>query len=283
MHEHVQKRPRSDSSFQFPQGREDKQPWLNQTAVRSDRQQVSSVENFSIDGELQILLEKYLKNHLVSSNKSLHDNIGKQRQARLASFTKFPREKLLNEFHPSHSIVNLNHYNKQVRNQHERKNRSFTLLQRQLALLATKQGNYTLSYSIYTDLLHDFSNHYQLKSDILAARAMTLLLDDKCFESIDDCTRSIAYNQWNKFAYVVRGACWMIKQEYHKAVEDYSKLFHFFEQTQSVLDLLNLAYEKSRSYSFTSSTISSIQPAVYLCYPYQTSSKTNETIQSIIE
>ena len=156
-------------------------------------------------------------------------------------------------------------------------------MQNQLALLATRQGNYSLSYSIYTDLLHDFANESQLKSDILASRAMTLLLDEKCFESIDDCTRAIVYNQWNKLAYVVRAACWMIQQEYRKAVEDYSKLFHFFEQSQSVLDLLNLAYEKSRLSSFASSPTSSIPPAVYLCYPYQTSSKTNETIKSIVE
>ncbi len=183
-------------------------------------------------------------------------------------------------------------------------------------MLAVKQGNYTLSYSIYTNLLHDNQYNYKLKSEILASRATTLLLEQKCFESIDDCTQAIAFNQWNKLAYVVRAACWMIKQEYLKAVEDYSKLFHFFDQSQHVLDLLNLAYEKFKSFNnnndeqsikieqekdnnpliknsknennipqqsmtsttcvnptqslcLTSPTASFIQPAVYLCYPYQ--------------
>lgn len=36
----------------------------------------------------------------------------------------------------------------------------------------------------------------------------------------------------------------MLKQEYFKAVNDYSKIFHFFDQTQQILDLLNIAYEK---------------------------------------
>ena len=176
---------------------------------------------------------------------------------------------------------------------------------------AAKQGNYTLSYTIYSNLFHDPQYDCKVKSEILASRATTLLLEEKCFESIDDCTQAIAYNQWNKLAYVVRGACWMIKQEYAKAVEDYSKLFHFFDQSQHVLDLLNLAYEKfklsthqgddeeedqsirieqdrdevpakrrssteknvTRSFeptpSFPSPTASFIQPAVYLCYPYQ--------------
>jgi hypothetical protein len=161
-------------------------------------------------------------------------------------------------------------------------------------MIAAKQGNYSLSYSIYTNLLHDRQYDYKLKSEILASRATTLLLDNKCFESIDDCTQAIAFNQWNKLAYVVRAACWMIKQEYCKAVEDYSKLFHFFDQSQHVLDLLNLAYDKlkstngdiddeqsikieqekedinpTQSLSLASPTASFTQPAVYLCYPYQ--------------
>jgi tetratricopeptide (TPR) repeat protein len=147
---------------------------------------------------------------------------------------------------------------------------------------AAKQGNYTLSYSIYTNLLHDSQYDYKLKSEILSSRATTLLFEEKYFESIDDCTQAIAFNQWNKFAYVVRGICWMIKHEYVKAMEDYSKLFHFFDQNQYVLDLLNLAYEKSieikqekfdHQFNVTSSlspTASFNQPAVYLCYPYQT-------------
>lgn len=162
-------------------------------------------------------------------------------------------------------------------------------------MIAAKEGNYALSYKIYTDLLHDPQYDYQIKSEILASRATTLLLEEKCFESIDDCTQAVAYNQWNKLAYVVRAACWMIKQEYGKAVEDYSRLFHFFDQSEHVLDLLNLAYEKSKGskdliddeqqsirieqeqgastpMGRTSSHPSSgsfVQPAVYLCYPYQ--------------
>jgi hypothetical protein len=158
-------------------------------------------------------------------------------------------------------------------------------------MLAAKQGNYSLSYSIYTNLLHDNQYDYKLKSEILASRATILLLEEKCFESIDDCTQAVAFNQWNKLAYVVRAACWMIKQEYMKAIEDYSKLFHFFDQTQHVLDLLNLAYEKFKlsnqnindnqsikieqenpltsSFTLTSPIASFIQPAIYLCYPYQ--------------
>jgi tetratricopeptide (TPR) repeat protein len=160
-------------------------------------------------------------------------------------------------------------------------------LQHELAILAIKQNNYSLSYSIYTNLLHDYQYDYKLKSDILASRATTLLFEQKCFEAINDCTQAIAYNQWNKLAYVVRSACWMIKQEYGKAVEDYSKLFHFFDQSQYVLDLLNLAYEKlnkidneqqliqnsstinHHTQSF-SPTASFIQPTIYLHYPYQT-------------
>ncbi len=168
------------------------------------------------------------------------------------------------------------------------------IFQRELAMLAAKQGNYSLSYSIYTNLLHNHQYDCHLKSEILASRATTLLLEQKCFESIDDCTQAIAFNQWNKLAYVVRAASWMIKHEYFKAVEDYSKLFHFFDQSQHVLDLLNLAYEKFQlenqaidneqsikdtqppvmdnhppSFSLASPTASFIQPAVYLCYPYQ--------------
>jgi len=148
----------------------------------------------------------------------------------------------------------------------------------ELAMLATKQGNYSLSYSIYTNLLHDSQYDYKLKSDILASRATTLLFEQKYFESIDDCTQAIAFNQWNKLAYVVRAACWMIKQEYFKAVEDYSKLFHFFDQSQYVLDLLNLAYEKLKfaDDQLNKNSTSFIQPAVYLCYPYQTWYKTND-------
>jgi len=163
-------------------------------------------------------------------------------------------------------------------------------------MLAAKQGNYSLSYSIYTNLLHDNQYDCKLKSEILASRATTLLLEEKYFESINDCTQAVAFNQWNKLAYVVRAACWMIKQEYIKAVEDYSKLFYFFDQSQYVLDLLNLAYEKFKLsnqiiddnqsikieqekdnhniikqslLSLVSPTASFIQPAVYLCYPYQ--------------
>ena len=172
-------------------------------------------------------------------------------------------------------------------------------------MIAAKQGNYSLSYTIYTNLLHDSRYDCQLKSEILASRATTLLLEEKCFESIDDCTQAIAYNQWNKLAYVVRAACWMIKQEYGKAVEDYSKLFHFFDQSEHVLELLNLAYEKLKAsneesedeatndlvhedrneisipavvptsvsnsippISLASPTASFNQPAIYLCYPY---------------
>ena len=155
----------------------------------------------------------------------------------------------------------------------------FHFSQRQLALLATKQGNYTLSSSIYTNLLHDYSDYPQMKSDILSSRAMTLLFEEKYFESIDDCTRAIAFNQWNKFAYIIRGACWMIKEEYSKAIDDYSKLFHFFDQSQYILDLLNLAYEKSQSSkNRTIAQSLSLAPAVYLCYPCQTS-----LVSSIIE
>lgn len=114
-------------------------------------------------------------------------------------------------------------------------------------MIAAKHGNYTLSYTIYTNLLHDSHYDCQSKSEILASRATTLLFEEKFFESIDDCTQAIAYHQWNKLAYVVRAACWMIKQEYGKAVEDYSKLFHFFDQSQYVLDLLNLAYGKLKA------------------------------------
>lgn len=109
---------------------------------------------------------------------------------------------------------------------------------------AAKEGNYSLSYSIYTNLLHDNQYDYKIKSDLLSSRATILLFDNKCFESIDDCTQAIAYNQWNKLAYIIRGACWMIKQEYLKAIDDYAKLFHFFDKNQHVLDLLNLAYDK---------------------------------------
>lgn len=111
---------------------------------------------------------------------------------------------------------------------------------------------------------------------------MISLFEKKYFESIDDCTRAIAFNQWNKLAYIIRGACWMIKEEYSKAIDDYSKLFHFFDQTQYILDLLNLAYERSQSLSIVSPSASVIQPAVYLCYPYQTSSN-QPTVSSIID
>ena len=183
-------------------------------------------------------------------------------------------------------------------------------------MVAVQQGNYSIAHSIYTNLLHDSRYDYKLKSEILSLRATTLLLEEKCFESINDCTQAIAFNQWNKLAYVVRAACWMIKQEYSKAVDDYSKLFHFFDQSQRILDLLNLAYQKcknnidseqsiniqqgnedilsikdtktdintiqptttssiskdanpTQSLSLPSPIASFMQPAVYLCYPYQ--------------
>ena len=68
----------------------------------------------------------------------------------------------------------------------------------------------------------------------------------------------------------------MIKHEYLKAVDDYSKLFHFFDQSRYVLDLLNLAYEKYQlvnkpsinnqiqALALASPTASFIQPAVFL-------------------
>jgi len=115
--------------------------------------------------------------------------------------------------------------------------------------VAAKEGNYTLSYSIYTNLLHCSHYDHKMKSDILSSRATVLLLDHKSFESIIDCTQAIAYNQWNKLAYIIRGACWMIQHEYTQAIDDYSKLFHFFDQSQYVLDLLNLAYRKSQQVS----------------------------------
>lgn len=184
-------------------------------------------------------------------------------------------------------------------------------------MVAAQKGNYSLSNSIHTNLLHDNQYDYEIKSEILSSRATTLFLEEKFFESIDDCTQAIAYNQWNKLAYVVRAACWMIKQEYTKALDDYSKLFYLFDQSQQVLDLLNLAYEKlksskhentndeqsiktlqeksdnqstksnpksisqlltssidtsidpNQSLSLVSPTASFMQPAVYLCYPYQ--------------
>ena len=179
-------------------------------------------------------------------------------------------------------------------------------------MLEAKQGNYATSYEIYTNLLHEQQYDCQRKSEILASRATTLLLEDKCFESIDDCTQAIALNQWNKLAYIVRAASWMIKQEYGRAVDDYSKLFYLFDQSQNVLDLLNLAYEKFKattdrsisnqpdinsssqlqvksfndntrhsedhraensSLALTSQVASSfVQPAIYFCYPYQTGS-----------
>ncbi|CAF3533956.1 unnamed protein product [Adineta steineri] len=227
-----------------------------------------------IDQQLQTTLEKRLRDHLLSTITMNH-----QQENRLASLTKSETEKLMDKIDFTKQVCNLEHYEKQ----------------RELAMLAAKQGNYTLSYSINTNLLHDSQYDHKLKSEILASRATTLLLDQKCYESIDDCTRAIAFNQWNKLAYVVRAACWMIKQEYSKAVDDYSKLFHFFDQSQHVLDLLNLAYEKfkivnnqqsikndqkpiissigtginsTKSTSLTSPTASFIQPAVYLCYPY---------------
>jgi tetratricopeptide (TPR) repeat protein len=114
-------------------------------------------------------------------------------------------------------------------------------------MFAAQQGNYCLSYMIYTKLLHQSQYNCQMKSEILTSRATTLLLEEKYFESIADCTQAIAYNEWNKLAYVVRAACWMIEQEYGKALDDYSRLFHLFDQSQHVLDLLNLAYERYRS------------------------------------
>jgi tetratricopeptide (TPR) repeat protein len=227
------------------------------------------------DQELQITLEKYLKNYLLSS---INENIQQQRKTRLSSLIKSEPEKLIHQFNLPKPISDLKHYEKQV--DYPSQLIKYLFFQRELAMVATKQGDYSLSYSIYTNLLHDFQYDHQLKSDILSSRATTLLLEQKCFESIDDCTKAIVYNQWNKLAYVVRGACWMIKHEYVKAVEDYSKLFHFFDQSQHVLDLLNLAYEKSMEieqrkidHQFNGSispTASFNQPAVYLCYPYQT-------------
>ncbi|CAF0937031.1 unnamed protein product [Didymodactylos carnosus] len=115
--------------------------------------------------------------------------------------------------------------------------------QRQQAMTAAKNGDFELSYRLYTKLYHD-TQDIELKSDVLSSRATTLLLEQKCYEAIEDCTHAIAFNQWNKLAYVIRAACWMIISQYEKAVEDYSKLFHFFDQSQQVLDLLNLAYEQ---------------------------------------
>ncbi|CAF0745881.1 unnamed protein product [Rotaria sp. Silwood1] len=276
----------------------EQQSSINPTAVHIEQQQqqLSSSSNIStdfdvfIDQQLQATLEKHLKNHSLSSKN--HANIPPRRKTRLVTLTKSETGKLMNEL-------------------------NFTK-QRELAMLAAKQGNYSLSYSIYTNLLHDSKYNCKLKSEILASRATTLLLEQKCFESIDDCTQAIAFNQWNKLAYVVRAACWMIKQEYSKAVEDYSKLFHFFDQSQHVLDLLNLAYEKlkllnndiddeqsikieqekediqsiknikhdnnitqpmtsltntcvntTQSPTLVSPIASFMQPAIYLCYPYQ--------------
>ncbi|CAF0739151.1 unnamed protein product [Rotaria sordida] len=273
---------------------------IEQQQQQQQQPQLSSSSNdfdVFIDQQLQATLEKHLKNHLLLSTN--HENIPSQRKTRLVTLTKSETGKLINDLDLTKQVCNLEHYEKQ----------------RELAMLAAKQGNYSLSYSIYTNLLHDSQYDYKLKSEILASRATTLLFEQKCFESIDDCTQAIAFNQWNKLAYVIRAACWMIKQEYSKAVEDYSKLFHFFDQSQHVLDLLNLAYEKlklltnnidneqsikieqekediqsikndnnttqpmtslidtcvnsTQSLSLVSPTASFMQPAIYLCYPYQ--------------
>ncbi|CAF1485983.1 unnamed protein product [Adineta ricciae] len=240
-------------------------------------------ENQSIDQHLQETLEKHLRDCLLSSpTRTLsQEHIPEERRTKSITLTKSETENVMNRIHCTQQTSSLEHYEKQ----------------RQSALLAVEQGNYSLSYSIYSNLLHDYRENYKLKSEILASRAMSLLLEQKCFESIEDCTRAIVFNQWNKLAYVVRAACWMIKHEYVKAVEDYSKLFHVFDQSQYVLDLLNLAFRKLKtskndgnglktiepekkivssiadenvSLCLASPTASFIQPAVYLCYPYQT-------------
>ncbi|CAF2407951.1 unnamed protein product [Rotaria sp. Silwood2] len=307
----------------------EQQSSINSTPVHTEQQQhFSSSSNILtdfdvfIDQQLQATLEKHLKNNLLSSTN--RENIPTPRKTRVVTLTKSETGKLMNELKFTKQACNLEHYDKQykllkfiykIRVESEN---CIYLFQRELAMLAAKQGNYSLSYSIYTNLLHDTQDDFKLKSEILASRATTLLLEQKCFESIDDCTQAIAFNQWNKLAYVVRAACWMIKQEYSKAVEDYSKLFHFFDQSQHVLDLLNLAYEKLKSFnndiddeqsikieqekediqsiknikndnnttqpmtslidtcvnptqslSLVSPTASFMQPAIYLCYPYQ--------------
>ncbi|UJR33069.1 hypothetical protein I4U23_020528 [Adineta vaga] len=271
-------------------------PVLSATVKQGEPAFMSSSNNLNdqkedlnkvMDKQLQATLEKRLRDHLLSST-----SIRNQSKTPPITLTKSETGKLMNAIHSNKQTCDLEHYNKQ----------------RELAMVAVQQSNYSLSYNIYTNLLHENRYDYKLKSDILASRATSLLLEQKYFESIEDCTQAIVFNQWNKLAYVVRAACWMIKHEYVKAVEDYSKLFHFFDQSQYVLDLLNIAFEKSKqlkndnnpitpkmelenknlssmtnikssidtdihnptkSLSLASPTASFIQPAVYLCYPYQ--------------
>lgn len=75
--------------------------------------------NINLDQELQITVEKYVTNQLLSPMKSLRDDIQKQRQTRLRTFNKSPTNKLINELHPSQSIANLHHYKAQVSHQRE--------------------------------------------------------------------------------------------------------------------------------------------------------------------
>ncbi|CAM4904106.1 unnamed protein product [Rotaria socialis] len=306
---HVNSAPTSSSPMASEQQQQQQQQQeqsidLNRIQIKDDQFSSSSnpLTDFDIffDQQLQATLEKHMKSQTRLSTKQ--ENIRKKRKNRLVTLTRSETGKLMNQLDLTKQVCNVEHYEKQ----------------RELAMFAAKQGNYSLSYSIYTKLLHDTQYDYKLKSEILASRAATSLLEEKCFESIDDCTQAIAYNEWNKLAYVVRAACWMIKREYSKAVEDYSKLFHFFDQSQQVLDLLNLAYEKLKSFnsdidddqstkndhktrqpmasprdtsvdptqslSLVSPAASFMQPAVYLCYPYQaypTWNSTNNEQQAI--
>ena len=128
--EHSHKRHRSENSIKLPKNPNDAFRCSNPTTFRLEQQQMSSmvdslsdprtVCNANIDQELQITLEKYVKNQLLSSTKSLREDIQKQRQTRFASFTKSPMEKLINELHSSQSIANLHDYNKQVSNHYQR-------------------------------------------------------------------------------------------------------------------------------------------------------------------
>ncbi|CAF2092046.1 unnamed protein product [Rotaria magnacalcarata] len=289
--------PTSSSPMVSEQQQQEQSIDLNRIQIKEEQFSSSSnpLSDFDIffDQQIQATLEKRMKSQTRLSTKQ--ENIRKKRKNRLVTLTRSETGKLVNQLDLTKQVCNVEHYEKQ----------------RKLAMFAAKQGNYSLSYSIYTNLLHDSQYDYKLKSEILASRATTSLLEEKCFESIDDCTQAIAYNEWNKLAYVVRAACWMIKREYSKAVEDYSKLFHFFDQTQQVLDLLNLAYEKLKSFnsdidddqsikndhttrqpmassmdtsvdptqslSLVSPTASFMQPAVYLCYPYQAYPTWNST------
>ncbi len=64
-----------------------------------------------IDQQLQATLEKCLKNHL-----STNENIQQQQQQRKTRLSKSETEKLLNELDFTKQICNLEHYEKQVRN-----------------------------------------------------------------------------------------------------------------------------------------------------------------------